>query len=369
MDGRRGESQLAGTRTAADRTQDAALRVCLADPQGGPNDALRRAVGALADLIGRSDRTGQVHNPALVIRGLRATGLPFPVAARRSIAALGLREETRSAIAAEQSAQLDGRLDSLDIRYYPVRGWRFARTYYPEPLARHCHALRWLVTDPSDSERLETMLVEEGWTAKSASPLLVPHKTIFGGQGKISVEIHSRPFPWTSLLPSEAEAAGPVFAVAELLGASLVEGHARTGRWAIDLVHLLRRADPDPLHVADIVERYGFSCSAGDRLGLLADLATASEAAVQQRIAALHRAVSPARGRAARDARPVRRLRATLAMATLPRTRFLLSALGRPDLLLPARAVRKEQAAGGARTVHLRTELRNQLRGARVTGG
>jgi len=338
---------------------DALLRLCLVAPDAVPDAPLRASAAMLGTNL--SARDGQpVPNPAILSRNLRAVGLMLPVAAHRRLEALAMREEKRSAIAAEQCAGLERLFGEHGIGLQSVRGWHFARTFYPDPLVRHCHALRWLASYPSQAQAMATLLASAGWNASPASPVLSPHKQIFTGTGRITAELHVRPFGWSPLGLDAGDEGDPAFVAAELIGATVTDHSAASLRSAIDLVHLLRRAEPDPRRFAHHADRFGFAGHAAQAVAHVARLAHAEEEPLRSRLAALRGALERV---GARDSAAVRDIRLLRRMGADRRSAFLLRSCIRPDLFGAGRKLRAEnhvQRVGG--TV-ARASLLQLLRG------
>ena len=341
---------------------EALVRLCLLDTGRAPDTCARSAADALADHLAR--REGRpVESPALIARNLRLAGLALPAAAQRRLDALAMREEARSTLAAEHHATLVALFDAAGIAAQPLRGWRFAELFYPDPHVRHSHALRWLVPEPETATRMAAILHDAGWTSRPASSLLASHKRIFAGDGRITAELHVRPFGWSSLQLDDGQTGSSAFAAAELIGSSIVEYRRTVGRWTADLVHLLRLAMPDPAAFAAIVNRFGFVDLAHDRLDHAVRLTSPDDMAVHAAVERLRSALV-AIGHA-RDSRAVRDVRQLAAMRAASGSRFLLQAVRRPDLLLRGRRLRHEQHMQRALNVAGRAGLLNALRAAR----
>jgi nicotinamidase-related amidase len=327
----------------ANRFRDAILTLCLATGEEADRARLRGALAIVAEVIEAShDGTALVAHPALVVRGLDVSGLALPKVAQRRFQAAALREEKRSAIAAAQAGQLRMLFQHHAIEPQPLRGWHFASLYYPEPLARHCHALRWLVSDQALAERLMPMLAAEGWNERRASPALAPHKIVLGGKDRINVELHTQVFPWTDHRPDGQAQTSPEFTAIELIGSTIVEPQSNSGLWLVDLAQLLRRQQLDAVLLAAMAKAYGIAATVSHALETLADL-VGSEASTQQQIHAL-RAVLEDGQPGVRDAPVVADLRIIQTMAAASPARLLLKALQRPDLLAKGYALRRQRA-------------------------
>lgn len=340
------------------QSTDDMLLLCLVDPVAVPEARVVAAAARLAETLSR--RNGRpVHNPAVIARNLRLLGLLLPLVARRRLEALAIREERRSTIAAEQADLIERLFEVQGIVAQPVRGWDFARRFYPEPLVRHCHALRWLVPDPPAVREIERQLASAGWTATQGAALLAPHKRIFTGPDRIAVELHIRPFGWTTLLPDAGDAGTAAFVAAELIGASITDLFVGNARWAIDLVQLLRQVDVDVSGFARQVDRFGFAGYAATALGRVADMVHPDEVPLRSRLAALRGALADA---AHDDSGAVRDIGLLKAMATARRRGFLLRACLRPDLIVTGRRLRAERRARTAGGAAARASLLQRLR-------
>ena len=338
---------------------DVLLRLCLVAPDAVPDAPLRASAAMLGANL--SARDGQpVLNPAILARNLRAVGLTLPVAAHRRLEALAMREEKRSAIAAEQCAGLERLFGEHGIMLQPVRGWHFARTFYPNPLVRHCHALRWLVSDPRQVQAMATLLVSAGWDRTVAPPVLSPHKQIFTGPGRIAAELHVRPFGWSPLGLDAGDDGDPAFVAAELIGATVIDTVAASLRSTIDLVHLLRRAEPDPRRFAHHADRFGFAGHAAEAVAHVTRLARAEEEPLRSRLAALRSALERV---GARDSAAVRDIGLLRRMGADRRGAFLLRSCIRPDLFRAGRRLRAENYAQRVGGSAARASLLQLLRG------
>src|SRR5690348_14359869 len=152
---------------AAPEFRDAILMLCLATGKEAGRDRLQAALAIVADGIEASPAgAALIAHPSLVMRGLDVSGLALPKVPQRRFQAAALREQKRSAIAADQAERLRMLFQNHGLALKPLRGWHFASLYYPEPLARHCHALRWLVPNQALAERLMPMLAAEGWNER-----------------------------------------------------------------------------------------------------------------------------------------------------------------------------------------------------------
>ncbi|AHE51811.1 nucleotidyltransferase family protein [Sphingomonas sanxanigenens] len=336
---------------------DALLPLALAHDGAAPDAALRAAAARLAARLSQRDG-GPVPNPAVLAGNLRLLGLSLPVAAHRRLTALALREEKRSAMAAEQGEALEALFRAHGLSVQPVRGWDFARRYYARPLDRHCHALRWLVDDEAAGDRVAALVRAEGWTSIVAAPRLAPHKRIFSGPDRIAVEVHLRPFGWTMLAMEPDARGGAAFAAVELIGSSLVE-MSLAARWPIDLAALLRHAAPDPDGFVRQVRRFGFAGHADRSLAHLARHVHSDDVVLASRIALLRTALART---GARDDAAIRDVRYLRAMATAGRAGFLLRACGRPDLVGAARAIRAERHAQRSARAAVRASLVRRVR-------
>jgi hypothetical protein len=336
------------------------VAIALATPEARSDPKLREAMEALVVQLQREAPNGLVIvSPSLMARALRGCRLSLPVAAQRKLEALALREEKRSLIAAEQERGLTDLIHAAAIEVTPLRGLSLARNHYPEPLARHCHALRWLVPDGSAANRLAELIGVQGWDWQSPSPLLAPHKLVFEGPGKINVELHRRPFPWTKQLPDRAQLNQIEFALAEIIGSALVEGRAAAGQWVVDVAQMIRTCRIDEERFAAITQRFGFSRWGQEALEIVSRLASDHEQGLQARIEALHDALGDGRMRRL-DVRQVRDLRALQSLAAVPRGQFLARGLQRPDLLLRASLLRRHRRLRRQHDAQLRSALRRR---------
>jgi hypothetical protein len=337
----------------------AALRVSLADTAIVPDPAMHAAADTVAAWLDDPAHAKTfIPHPALIARGLRALGIALPVASRRRLEAAALREEKRSSIAARQAEQLDELLDGHAVDRHPVRGWHFAGLCYPEPLARHCHALRWLVTEATERSRIVDLLAEAGWSHRLAPLLLSPHKAIFAGQDRINVEIHERPLPWTRRLPDRSSLASSDYMAVELIGSALIEPHARIGLWRVDLVQLLRKRPVDPTSFARLASEFGLAAAADRALDDVGDLVATAEAELTETIDAMRFALRQKADGEPRDAPALADLMMLKSMAESSRKRLLLTALRRPDLFMRSYAMRKDRARQGQRAASERQKLR-----------
>jgi hypothetical protein len=339
----------------AAQVRNAVLRLCLA---GHKTDADQAAFELLREAMEQALGGALfIPHPALLVRGLRAIGLSLPTALQRRLEAIGLREEKRSSIAAAQADQLERVLRREGIDPHPLRGWHCARLYYPEPLARHCHALRWLVPSDAERERLASLFAAEGWDTLLPSPLQTPHKIILAGRDRISVELHSRVFPWTDRLPDSNVQSSPEFMAVETMGSAIVEPHARAGLWLVDLVQLLRNERLDATRFAATAQDYGIAATTHHALGRIAELTGPAEAAVHEKIRHLRTALTV--NKHPRDARAVSDLLLVQAMANASRAGLLLKAMRRPDLLARGHALRRDGARRRRQAVKSRQALRS----------
>lgn len=330
--------------------RNAVLRLCLA------GEADRAAFELLREAMEQAaERALFIPHPALLVRGLRASGLSLPTALQRRLEAIGLREEKRSSIAAAQADQLERMLMREGTDPHPLRGWHCARLYYPEPLARHCHALRWLVPSDAERERLASLFAAEGWDTLLPSPLQTPHKIILAGRDRISVELHSHVFPWTDRLPDSNVRSSPEFMAVETIGSAIVEPQARAGLWLVDLVQLLRNERLDATRFAATAQDYGIAATAYHALGRIADLTSPAEAAVHEQIGHLRTMLT----KHPCDARAVSDLLLVQAMANASRAGLLLKAIRRPDLLARGHALRRDGARRRRQAVESRRALRS----------
>jgi hypothetical protein len=342
---------------------EALLRLCLASAHPGDDEGLDLAAERLTRAVTRSGLEGlTVHNPAILVAGLAAAKVVLPPATRRRLKALALREERRSVIAAEQCDQLEAAFRDRGVKPTSIRGWRFAETWHPAPLARHCHALRWRAANAGELEAMSAIVTAAAWRAE-APMALCPHKRVFVGAGRVAVELHSRDLPWCGQTHGAAVRQSVEFQAAELIGATLVEGSRQSLRWAIDLAFMLRGARLDPARFAEVVAAFGMAAYVDQALELVARCAPRGDEPVQSQIAALRLAL--ARRGAPRDARAVRDLRRLVAISARPRAAFVAALLRRPDLARRSLALRRETRERRRGSAARRAELLGRLREAR----
>jgi hypothetical protein len=352
-----GEPSSRSTSADANRLRNAILTICLANNNRAGQGRLGDALKVLVEATEREQSLLLPH-PALLARGLTAGGLTLPKAGQRRLQAAALRDEKRSAIAANQAEQLDALFQRHAIALHPLRGWHFASLHYPEPLARHCHALRWLVPADGPIEPLVTLLADEGWSNRIPSPLLAPHKIVLAGNGRIDVELHTQPFPWTERRPLGGAEPSSAFTAIELIGAPIVEARSRSGLWLVDLAQLLRRHRIDEAVFADMAGDYGIAATAGNALDTLADLADPDESPLQDQIAHLRAALGKVGGQGAHDAPAVIDLEIVQSMAIMSPARLVLKALRRPDLLAASYALRRQRSRRFQKDAEMRQLLR-----------
>jgi putative nucleotidyltransferase-like protein len=338
----------------------ALLSLCIATGDDREDDRLTAAASTIVQWMEdpANDRT-LIPHPALLVWGLRATSIKLPTASHRRLEAAALREERRSAIAAEQVERLTALLRREAIDHHPLRGWHFAKLYYPDPLARHCHALRWLVQDGPTLESLVKLLAGEGWTIQLRSPLQSPHKIILAGQDRIHVEFHRKLFPWIDRPQGECAPLGPELVAIELIGAALIEPQARSGLWLVDLVQLLRAERVDPARFAGIARDCGIAGAACRALHQIVDLANPATTELLDPVRQLRDALTGNSGERPRDARRVTDLLTVQAMADSSRKRFLLKAVRRPDLFSRGYALRKDRVLTRLQAAESRQMLRD----------
>jgi hypothetical protein len=330
--------------------QLALLPICLARTGTTDAAAMAHGIAALEAMLDAGSGIGaMVGNPALLHDGLRAAGRSLAPRHAHKLAALALRERQRSKLVAAEHALVAPLIAHHAPGAIPLRGWHIATQTYPDPLARHSHALRWWIGDAGELSAATAALAQAGYGSAGAPAVLTPHKFVFARNGGIAVELHDRPFAW----PCADFAPDPAFTVAEIIGSALVEDGGQSLRWIIDIVQTLRREPVDPAAFAELVDLAGMAGLARDALALAADVLDRGETDTYARLALLRNALLQDR-----DGRQVRDIRRVLAIAQSGRARRLAALFPHPRLWHRARALRAERHATRIRAAALRRSLR-----------
>ena len=246
--------------------RDALLRVCLAMPGTLTAEMLDDAL-----IRASAEDLGPMRGiTSLIVAMAHVSDLRTKHPLMRQWHALALREDRRCRLIETQMNEFAKAAEALRIEPLMLRGPRLAAAVYPDPHARHSHALRYLLSSEADRTVLAEALGALGWTTQRPQSRDNPHFLTFEGHQRVELALYNRLFAWTHPIAKPLE--GDLLSAIDILGAAQTEFHARSYRWVCDLVFLLRKKTIASDDLTKEIDHLGFAASAQINLAMIQSL-------------------------------------------------------------------------------------------------
>jgi len=238
------------------RPQELLLAACLLEKERAAVawDAFVRAVRDPKLYFERNDSGLKGLLPFVALR-LLANGIPADNAFSTYARVALVREEQRNRIIGSVLSELLRTLETRDIQPVLIKGAALAATVYPEPWARHVHAIDLLI-DAADWRTLRELLPKLRFTAGSNGPDAEHHQTYRHWTG-LALGVHSRAFylPYFELPRAAVErrttkldlqgvavrTLSPEDSLVHLCGHAMYARSRPNQRWVCDAVLLIRK--------------------------------------------------------------------------------------------------------------------------------